>query len=989
MSRRRIQAKTSRSRDAQRTKASAWRAIAYAEDMAALAEVLREFAAGAPVALRCGRSGGRSGRFGSDAGLPADLRDTLAEAIDALDDRLHRAGSGAGFAQARAVPHALGWVAVALGGGGEGSEDRLRHLADAALRRAATLLEREHLHETVHRLEKAELLQGALYAIADMAGAPLEMSEMLRGIHRIVSDLMYAENFYIVLYDAARESIRFLYFADSKHNFAPDPETEFAIADLPNSLTVALIRRGQSMMGPSDRVAAELGLASSPQTGPDSEDWLGVPMLDDHGVRGAVVVQSYDRGVRYSEEDRALLTFVARHILTALLRKQGQRELEQRVRDRTRALAAANDELRQEVEERQRAQRLLAAQFRIAELSIGADSMDSFYAQVHAVVGELLYAKNFFIALLSEDGTALEFPYSVDERDPPRPRRLLGRGLTEYVLRTGRPLLVDQAAHEALQAQGEVITSGAPSDWWLGVPLVQGERTIGVLAVQSYSPGIGFNLHDQELLSFVAFHIAAGLERKQAQDRLKLAYAELEQRVEERTHALAEANRELRAMVAERERAEERLTHQALHDSLTGLPNRARLLDRLQAAMARYHRDPRRLFAVLFLDLDRFKVVNDSVGHLIGDEMLVQAGRRIAGAVREPDTVARLGGDEFAILLDEIHGEEEAREVAACVIDALGAPMIIGDKELYTSASIGIALSHPRYHRGEELLRDADAAMYRAKAGGRQRYEVFDEQLRHEALRVLDIESDLRRALTAGDFEPYFQSIVRLGDARRVGLESLLRWRHPTQGLLCPEHFLAVAQDSGLIEQVDWLLFERTCRIAPSLLGPGQYVCINVSPRHFRSPRLTARLLELMAENGLAPSQLRIEITEGALLDDSAVVRDSLLQLREAGVVSQLDDFGTGYSALSYLHRFPIGSLKIDRSFIAGLDSASGHGGAAVVRAILALARSLGIEVIAEGIETPVQRETLIGLGCAYGQGYLFDAPRAAGELSAPDVRLA
>lgn len=976
-------------RAAPRTKASAWRAVACAEDMDALVSVLHEFAGGAPVALRCGRAGAAIRCAQREQRLPAALDETLRTAIAALEDRVHRPDDGSGFALARAVPRGLGWVAVALGSGGAASEDRLRDLADAAMRRAATLIEREQLHETVARLENAERLQGALYAIADMAGAPLEMHDMLRGIHQIVSDLMYAENFYIVLHDARRGTIRFLYFVDSIDSFAPDPAREIPVAELADSLTVGLIRHGQPVMGPSSAVAETLGMAGTQGIGPDSEDWLGVPLVDDRGVCGAIVVQSYDRGVRYTEEDRALLSFVASHILTALVRKRTQHELEQRVHERTGALARANADLRQEIEERQRAQRLLAAQFRIAELSTSADSMDAFYAQVHAVVGELLYARNFFIALLSADGAALEFPYSVDERDPPRPRRMLGRGLTEYVLRTGQPLLVDQAAHDALMSAGEVVTSGAPSEWWLGVPLLQDDRTIGVLAVQSYSREESFNIHDQELLSFVSFHIATGLQRKQAQDRLMAAYAELELRVEERTHALAEANRELRAMVAERERAEERLTHQALHDSLTGLPNRARLLDRLQAAMARCQRDPRRLFAVLFLDLDRFKVVNDSVGHLIGDEMLKQAGRRIAAAVRQPDTVARLGGDEFAILLEEIRDEAEVREVAGRVIDALGAPMIIGDKELFTSASIGIAMSHPRYRRGEELLRDADAAMYRAKAGGRRRYEIFDEQLRHEALRVLDIESDLRRAIGAGGFEPFFQSIVRLDNGCRAGLESLLRWRHPAHGLLSPEHFLAVAQDSGLIEQVDWQIFEHTCRVAPRLLGPGQYVCINVSPRHFRSPRLTMRLLDLLSASGLAPSQLRIEITEGALLDDSALVRDSLLQLREAGVHSQLDDFGTGYSALSYLHRFPIGSLKIDRSFIAGLNDVSGHGGAAVVRAILALARSLDIEVIAEGIETTVQHAALLDLGCVYGQGYLFDSPRAASEIGAPDISLA
>ncbi len=880
------------------------------------------------------------------------------------------------IATAWRVDQADSWLAMALETDGTDPGHDWTMLVDRAHLFGAALLERTHLSARVLRLQKAERLQSALYAIADMASAQMEMPKMLRGLHQIVTGLMYAENFFIALYDEDKDCLRFLYFADVLDPYEADPDMEIPLDALPNSLTVGLIRHGHALMGPSDTIRDQLGMVYDDEHGPESYAWLGVPMLDDTKVRGAIVVQSYDASVGYDDEDRTLLSYVAQHILTALERKQQQSELERRVFERTRELAMANLELRSEVVERQRAEHLQRALYRIAELSMAADTLEEFYAAVHKEVDELLYARNFYIALLSEDGDEVHFPYAVDERDTTgwEPRKL-ARGLTDYVLRTGRPLLADRAAIDKLARAGEVQSFGPRSICWLGVPLMRDERTVGVITVQSYSHDILFSERDQELLTFVSFHIASGLLRKRAQDNLKAAYAELERRVEERTRELANANRKLRGQIAERERAEESLTHQALHDALTGLPNRTRLLDRMQRAMAAYQRDPEHSFAVLFLDLDRFKIVNDSVGHLVGDELLKQASRLIAAAVRLPDTVARLGGDEFAVLVEGITGLNEVCDVAGRILAALSGPIAVAGKELFTSASIGIALMGAQYRRPEELLRDADVAMYRAKTKGRNRFELFDEALRFEALRVHDLESDLRRAIASGNFVPYFQPIVRLTDRATIGYEALLRWRHEERGVLLPLDFLNVAEDSGLIEQIDWLMFEETCRHFNSIAGTMHYVSINVSPRHFRSPDLAPRLLALARHHGIKPGRLRIELTEGALLDNSQSVLNTLEQLSDGGITAQLDDFGTGYSALSYLHRFPIKALKIDRSFIADLIHPEGKGSEVVVRAILALAKSLDIDVVGEGIETEAQCELLNALGCGFGQGFLFAHP--------------
>lgn len=843
-----------------------------------------------------------------------------------------------------------------------------------ARRTVATTLAEARAQARIEGLQKAQRLQQALYEIADLAGSGLEMGEMLTRIHAVVGALMPAENFYILTCDARLEWMRFLYFADSVDPFVAEPERRLPLDEMSNSLTLAMLRSGRAVHGPSQDVRERLGVARDYSHGPDSADWLGVPMLRDGVICGAMVVQSYERTGCYGEEEQALLEFVAQHILTALDRKHAQVELEQRVVERTRELRLANAGLQAEIVERERAEQLQLALMRITERSVSSASMQEFYADVHAIVGELLYARNFYVAMLDAAGERIEFPYSVDEADLKRQPRKRGDGVTEYVLSTGRPLLANRARIAALEREGKVRSHGTLAHSWLGVPLQQDEHVVGVIVVQSYSEDVAFTPRDEALLTYVAHHIGGSLERRFAQESLRQAHLELESRVEARTRELASINRELRAQIAQRERVEQQLSHQARHDDLTGLPNRAHLLESMDRAIGRVAGQG--ALAVLFMDLDRFKLVNDSVGHASGDQMLVETASRIGALLGEGCLAARLGGDEFAVLVEDAHGSGVAEALAERILDALCAPMWIAGRELFPSASIGIAHWQPRYVRGEEMLRDADAAMYRAKAAGRNCTALFDEAMREEALRLLDLEADLRRAINADAFEPWFQPIVRLADGVVIGHEALLRWNHETRGVLAPGAFVGVGEDSGLIEEVDWLMYARVMQwMARQRHG---YVSINVSPLHLRSEDFATRLLA-MADAAVAdPSRLRIEITEMALLDDATRALRILNELRGRGVRAQLDDFGTGYSALSYLHKFPIEAIKIDRSFVSGLTGTSRVESLGLVRAILALAGTLGIDSIGEGVETEAQRDLLLGLGCLYGQGYLFGRPEPA-----------
>jgi diguanylate cyclase (GGDEF)-like protein len=857
---------------------------------------------------------------------------------------------------------------------------QLPALGSLLQQRLPAAIELERLHRAVARLAEAEQLQRALYAIADTASAARDMDDVLQRLHQIVGELMYAENFFIALLDRSGTSIRFAYFCDTVDEDPPDPATGYALEHFRGSLTAHVIMSAEALMGPSESLEARIG-GLVHGTGPQSIDWLGVPLNAGGETFGAVVVQSYIESRRYSERDRALLSFVASHIATALLRKRAHDELEERVAERTDELRDANRMLRIEVDERHRGELLQAALFRIAELGSASDSLESFYAAVHRVVGRLLYAENFYIALLSADGSEIEFPYSVDENDLVRPPRKLGRGMTEYVLRTSQPLLADDDVHIQLAESGEVIAHGVAARTWLGVPLICESGTVGVLAVQSYDDIHRYSRRDQELLTFVSYHIANALERKRGAERLRRANAELERRVAERTEALFAANRDLRLQIAERERFERQLQFAASHDALTGLPNRVSFQRRMVDVMRLYRADGERRFAVLFLDLDRFKVINDSVGHLVGDDLLKEAGNRIAGVVGDSGMVARLGGDEFAILLEPLRADDEAVTLADRIIDSLDAPIRVGGKELFTSASIGITVARAHYSNPDELLRDADVALYRAKAKGRRCHEMFDEELRREALHRLEVEGNLRRALVRDEFEPVFQPILCLDGGKVVGYEALLRWRHPQGGLILPGDFLPIAEESGLAEAIDWQVYELVLAQGWALRDTGAYVSINVGARHFRGARFVPDLLRLVERYEFPPTQLCVEVTERTLLEDPVHARELMRQLRASGMRLALDDFGTGYSSLSYLHQFPLDVLKVDRAFVEALGAESGSNAQAVLRAICSLGRSLGLQVVAEGIETRRQLDTLRLLGCEHGQGFLFARPQPLEEV--------
>ncbi|MDP9350018.1 MAG: EAL domain-containing protein, partial [Chloroflexota bacterium] len=445
--------------------------------------------------------------------------------------------------------------------------------------------------------------------------------------------------------------------------------------------------------------------------------------------------------------------------------------------------------------------------------------------------------------------------------------------------------------------------------------------------------------------------------------------------------------------ITERKALEEQLRHQAFHDPLTGLPNRALFLDRLEHALVRGTRQGRSL-AVLFVDLDRFKPVNDSLGHEVGDELLTAVARRLRDCLRPEDTVARLGGDEFVVLIEDVEDRSGAMLVAERIGEAIRQSYELGDREVVLTASVGVALSTVGRVDPGELLRAADIAMYRAKRTGKARYEVYEPLMGSRALELLELEADLRRGIDRGELRLHYQPKVELDTGRIVGVEALLRWEHPHRGMVSPAEFIGLAEETGLILPIGrWVLGEacRQVQVWRKECGtdPEFDVCVNVAPRQFAHPGLVQEVTGVLEETGLGPKVLLLEITESAVMGDAESNAATLHELKDLGVRLAIDDFGTGYSSLSYLHRFPVDYLKIDRSFVDGLGRESDD--TAIVRAVIGLAHSLRLEVIAEGVESAEQVELLRSLGCRFAQGYYFARPMtsdAVGALLAKGGRL-
>jgi diguanylate cyclase (GGDEF)-like protein len=813
-------------------------------------------------------------------------------------------------------------------------------------------------------LARAQNTQRVLYEIAYLASSVPDRAEFLRCVHERLGELIDAENFYLALYDRKSGKITYPYYVDVIDTEVIEAENYDVLNPERLSMTARVLTTGQPLLVDAAMMRAAEAEGSFYPIGDRPEFWMGAPLKNAADeVFGMVAMQVYDVSRVYSAEDRALFLVVARHVAMALDRILHRADLEEQVARRTSELSQVNAALREGIAERERAEHLQATLFQIAELSSRPGDMVGFFRSLHQIVGELLYARNFYIALFDIDAQVVSFPYYADERllEAPPPRRGR-RGLTEYVIRERRPCLID--ANDALRliAEGAIDTLSQDVRLcsWLGVPLFDGDDVRGVLAVQSYAPLVRYSRRDQELLTFVSRHIDTALSRRRAAEALHAANAELEARVQIRTRELDNANA--------------RLVHENSHDMLTGLPNRSHLLQRLQAAWCAYREEGCQV-TVMFIDLDRFKVVNDSLGHHCGDLLLVQAADRLRGCLRSTDLLARLGGDEFAVLSPDLP-LCEAVVIAERILAAFDLPFDIDEHVVFSSCSIGVVNADSQYHsEPADLLRDADIAMYRVKNAGRDSFVVFNHELRREVLDQVEREGALRNALKRDDeLLPFFQPIVDVTTGDVVALEALIRWRQPDGRIVGPGEFLPRVEGLRLIGRLDLYMLTRVAVIlAQPQHANWPRVHVNCSSYSITRPEFADEVLALLHRHGVAPSRVCLELTEGALVAEPDLARSTMQRLADNGMSVVLDDFGAGFSSLSYVHQYRFSGLKIDKSFI--LELTTSPRSRAIVRAIVRMAESLGLTLVAEGVEDAGTLAVLREMGAAQAQGYFFDRP--------------
>ncbi|MGI8556598.1 MAG: putative bifunctional diguanylate cyclase/phosphodiesterase [Pyrinomonadaceae bacterium] len=425
------------------------------------------------------------------------------------------------------------------------------------------------------------------------------------------------------------------------------------------------------------------------------------------------------------------------------------------------------------------------------------------------------------------------------------------------------------------------------------------------------------------------------------------------------------------------QQSKEKFHHAAFHDLLTNLPNRNLFIETLKFLLEKVKQTPGYNFAVLYLDLNRFKTINESLGHSTGDKLILHVAKRLTNFIREGDLVARFGGDKFAVILSNIKNIEDAVIFAERVQEKISEPFILGGRQIFTGVSIGIAFGSTDYAEAEEILRDADMAMYYAK-DHEKHYEIFNPQMHTRAVKLLEIETDLRCAVERNELRAFFQPIVDLDSMKLYGFEALIRWQHPQRGLISPNEFIPVSEETGAIVPITLWMLRHCCEQfvkwqQKSQLNKNLVLSINLSGKHFAEENLVQQIGQILFDTSLDPGCLKIEITESAMMENPKNVISMLIQLKSLGIRLSIDDFGTGYSSLSYLHRFPVDTLKVDRSFVSAMDEGSENG--EIVRTIVSLAKILGMNIIAEGIETIHQLHQLRILGCEYGQGYLFSRP--------------
>ena len=844
---------------------------------------------------------------------------------------------------------------------GDLTEDELRELIP-------------QLQELTEKYKRAEKIQSALFQISELASSASNLDRLYKTVHEIVSGFITADNFYVAFYDKPNAKVDFAYFVDQNDE---DVVKSIPIEKLLSGITGYILKSGESIIMTKeniDKAKEEKGITI---LGTPPVDLIGVPLKRSEEVIGAVVVQSYHDEVRYNHDDFEVLSFISQHIVTTVDRVKSREHTERTIRERTKQLRRINEDLQEEILERQKIEKLQQALFQISELSATADEdLESFYSKLHEILASLISAPNCYVAVFNSERDGLVFPYFSDEINETVEERKLGLGLSEYIIRRGEASLVDKHRIQELANEGEIDQKISDKmlqygNSWLGSPLMIDNKVQGVIAVQTYGKGQDYTQKDLEILRFVSHHIAVAMERRASAKALKEYNKQLSEKVQERTEELHQTNQYLKKQIEQRKEIELKLIHDAHHDALTDLPNRAMFMSRLELAIANKRRHPENQFAVLFIDLDRFKVINDTLGHHAGDEFLVEVARRIGTCKRGHDLLARLGGDEFVILVDSFTDIKAIEEVASRVISSVSAPFKLEGKEMYSGASVGIAHLNSTYLTAEEVLRDADAAMYQAKSLGRGRFVTFDKSMRERLLEDIQLESAFRKALKAKEFDCVLKPVVNLETQETLYYECAIKWHHASFGDINKEQFWQIVEQCGLTLQLNQFLLDGACQLladwAKDESKVNDKIGVSLSVEHLMQPGLITQLIDYVSSCGFDSQKLLLAFSESALTNRSQFIIPALKKLKRNGFGLVLDNFGSGSASLNFLFSYPYDLIKIDERFVNSLTRSSKN--FKFIESVVIVARKSGLTVIAEGIDSEQKLNTLVKMGCQYGVG--------------------